>query len=41
MSNSHVGSSFESFLDQEGIRAEVEALAQERVFNWHDEQRSV
>ena len=38
MSNSHIGSSFESFLDEEGIRAEVEAVAQERVSTWRTEQ---
>jgi hypothetical protein len=41
MSNSHIGGSFESFLDEEGFRAEVEALAQERVSTWQNEQRSV
>lgn len=34
MNNPHIGSSFESFLDQEGIRDEVEGLAQKRVFTW-------
>jgi hypothetical protein len=29
--NRHIGSTFESFLDEEGIRDEVEALAIERV----------
>jgi hypothetical protein len=38
MSNSHIGSSFESFLDEEGFRAEVEALAMERVARWQTEQ---
>ena len=34
MNNPHIGSSFESFLEEEGIREEVEALAQKRVFTW-------
>jgi antitoxin HicB len=30
----HIGSSFDSFLDEEGIRAEVHAEAAKRVFAW-------
>ena len=34
MNNPHIGTSFESFLEEEGFREEVEALAQKRVFTW-------
>ncbi|HYW06865.1 MAG TPA: hypothetical protein VE913_07915 [Longimicrobium sp.] len=34
MSNPHIGSSFESFLDEKGIRHKVELLAQKRVLAW-------
>jgi predicted XRE-type DNA-binding protein len=34
----HSGSSFDSFLDQEGIREEVEAVAVKRVLAWQLEQ---
>jgi antitoxin HicB len=34
----HSGSSFDSFLDQEGIREEVEAVAIKRVLAWELEQ---
>jgi antitoxin HicB len=34
----HSGSSFDSFLDQEGIREEVEAVAIKRVLVWQLEQ---
>lgn len=34
----HSGSSFDSFLDQEGIREEVEAVAIKRVLAWQLEQ---
>ena len=34
----HSGSSFDSFLDQEGIREEVEAIAIKRVLAWQLEQ---
>jgi hypothetical protein len=30
----HTGSSFDSFLEEEGIRAEVEAVAIKRVISW-------
>jgi antitoxin HicB len=33
-----IGSSFESFLDDEGIRDEVESVAQKRVFAWQIQQ---
>jgi antitoxin HicB len=34
----HSGSSFDSFLDEEGIREEVEAVAIKRVLAWQLEQ---
>lgn len=34
----HSGSSFDSFLEQEGIREEVEAVALKRVLAWQLEQ---
>ncbi len=34
----HSGSSFDSFLEQEGIREEVEAVAIKRVLAWQLEQ---
>ena len=34
MTEPHIGSSFDSFLEEDGTRAEVEALAQKRVFAW-------
>lgn len=34
----HSGSTFDSFLDEEGIRAEVEAVAIKRVLAWQFEQ---
>lgn len=30
----HIGSSFDDFLDEEGIRADVEAMALKRVIAW-------
>lgn len=38
MTNPHLGSSFESFLDEEGIREEAEAQAVKRVIAWQIEQ---
>jgi antitoxin HicB len=38
MSSERIGSSFESFLEEEGIRDEVEAVAQKRVFAWQIQQ---
>jgi predicted XRE-type DNA-binding protein len=38
MNNPRVGSSFESFLEEEGIRAEVQDLAQKRVLAWQIEE---
>ena len=35
---SHTGSTFDSFLEQEGIREEVEAVAIKRVLAWQLEQ---
>jgi hypothetical protein len=34
----HSGSTFDSFLEQEGIREEVEAVAVKRVLAWQSEQ---
>jgi hypothetical protein len=34
----HSGSTFDSFLEQEGIREEVEAVAIKRVLTWQLEQ---
>jgi antitoxin HicB len=36
--NSHSGSTFDSFLEKEGIREEVEAVAIKRVLAWQLEQ---
>lgn len=38
MSNPHIGTSFESFLEAEGLRDEVTVLAQKRVIAWQIEQ---
>jgi predicted XRE-type DNA-binding protein len=38
MNNPHIGSSFESFLDEEGIREETQDLAQKRVIAWQIEE---
>jgi hypothetical protein len=38
MTNPHIGGSFESFLEGEGLRDEVELLAQKRVLAWQIEQ---
>jgi predicted XRE-type DNA-binding protein len=38
MSNPRIGSSFESFLGDEGIREEVQDLAQKRVLAWQIEE---
>lgn len=34
----HIGSSFDDFLDEEGIKADVEAVALKRVIAWQLEQ---
>ena len=34
MSSERIGSSFEDFLNNEGIRDEVDSVAQKRVFAW-------
>jgi len=36
--NPRIGSSFDSFLEEEGIREEVDVLAQKRVLAWQIEQ---
>lgn len=38
MTNPRVGSSFDTFLEEEGIRDEIEVLAQKRVIAWQIEQ---
>jgi antitoxin HicB len=34
----HTGGSFADFMDEQGIRNEVEAIAMERVLAWQSEQ---
>lgn len=38
MKNPHIGSSLDDFLEEEGIRDEVDVLAQKRVIAWQIEQ---
>jgi DNA-binding Xre family transcriptional regulator len=38
MKNPHIGSTFESFLEEHGIQDEVDLLAQKRVIAWQIEQ---
>ncbi len=38
MKNPHIGSTFDSFLQEEGIQDEVDGLAQKRVLAWQIEQ---
>jgi predicted XRE-type DNA-binding protein len=38
MTNPRIGSSFDSFLEENGMREEIESLAQKRVFAWQIEQ---
>lgn len=38
MNSERIGSSFESFLEDDGIRDEVDAVAQKRVFAWQIQQ---
>ncbi|HEU0302676.1 MAG TPA: helix-turn-helix transcriptional regulator [Longimicrobium sp.] len=38
MSSERIGSSFASLLEDEGIRDEVDAIAQKRVFAWQIQQ---
>jgi predicted XRE-type DNA-binding protein len=38
MSNPHIGSSFDDFLDEEDLRAEAEAVAVKRVIAWQIQQ---
>lgn len=35
MSNSHIGSSFEDFLEEQGLREDATAHALKRVLAWH------
>ena len=37
--NKHTGSSFDEFLEEEGLRDDVEAVALKRVLIWHLEQQ--
>ena len=37
--NKHTGSSFDAFLEEDGLRDEVEAVALKRVLIWHLEQQ--
>jgi DNA-binding phage protein len=37
--NKHTGSSFDAFLEEEGLRDDVEAVALKRVLIWHLEQQ--
>lgn len=37
--NKHTGSSFDTFLEEEGLRDDVEAVALKRVLIWHLEQQ--
>jgi hypothetical protein len=36
--NPHIGSSFDDFLEEEGLSAEIEAVALKRVIAWQIEQ---
>jgi len=38
MTNPHIGSTFESFLEEQGLKDEVDLLAQKRVIAWQIEQ---
>jgi hypothetical protein len=38
MTNPHIGSTFESFLEEQGLKEEVDLLAQKRVIAWQIEQ---
>ena len=38
MKNKHIGSNFDDFLDQQGLRAETEAAAIKRAIAWQIEQ---
>jgi len=38
MTNPHIGSTFESFLEEQGFGQEVDLLAQKRVIAWQIEQ---
>lgn len=38
MRNTHIGSTFESFLEEQGFREEVDLLAQKRAIAWQIEQ---
>ena len=41
MRNQHIGSTFESFLEEQGLKDEVDLLAQKRVIAWQIEQAMV
>jgi antitoxin HicB len=38
MTNPHIGSTFEAFLEEQGLKDEVDLLAQKRVIAWQIEQ---
>ena len=38
MTNPHIGSSFDDFLEEQGIREEVDAIAARRVIAWQIKQ---
>ena len=38
MTNPHIGSTFESFLEEQGLKEEVDLLAQKRMIAWQIEQ---
>ncbi|WP_249422046.1 hypothetical protein [Marinomonas lutimaris] len=40
MTNKHIGSSFDDFLEEEGILAETNAVAIKRVVAWQIQQKS-
>jgi acyl-CoA hydrolase len=41
MTNKHIGSSFDEFLEEEGILAETNAVAIKRVVAWQIQQKNV
>ena len=41
MTNKHLGSSFDNFLEEEGILAETNAVAIKRVVAWQIQQKNV
>jgi hypothetical protein len=41
MTNKHIGSSFDDFLEEEGILAEANAVAIKRVVAWQIQQKNI